>query len=198
MELGLGIRPVIGIPMPGFVPKVIIGSSAFASSETVLSKVAPSSVGRVFQWASALSHAAPFGRIRGQRDIRRCVVRRNHAGACARFDRHVANGHARFHRQGAYRGTSIFDDVFRPAANSNLGDERKDDIFRRDARFERAVDADLNVCGRFCSRHCVARTCSTSLVPMPNASAPSAPWWPCGCRRRRSSSQVESILTQAQ
>jgi hypothetical protein len=23
---------------------------------------------------------------------------------------------------------------------------------------------------------CVARTCSTSLVPMPNASAPNAPW----------------------
>ncbi len=28
-------------------------------------------------------------------------------------------------------------------------------------------------CG--CSRHCVARTCSTSLVPMPKASAPKAP-----------------------
>ena len=26
------------------------------------------------------------------------------------------------------------------------------------------------------SRHCVARTCPTSLVPMPNASAPNAPW----------------------
>ncbi len=26
------------------------------------------------------------------------------------------------------------------------------------------------------TRHCVASTCSTSLVPMPNASAPNAPW----------------------
>ena len=26
-----------------------------------------------------------------------------------------------------------------------------------------------------CKRHCVASTCSTSLVPMPNASAPNAP-----------------------
>ena len=26
------------------------------------------------------------------------------------------------------------------------------------------------------ARHWVARTCSTSLVPIPNASAPNAPW----------------------
>ena len=32
------------------------------------------------------------------------------------------------------------------------------------------------VFGRRWSRHCVARTISTSLVPMPNASAPNAPW----------------------
>ena len=36
--------------------------------------------------------------------------------------------------------------------------------------------APRKVFGRFCSRHCVARTCSTSLVPMPKASAPKAPW----------------------
>jgi hypothetical protein len=29
---------------------------------------------------------------------------------------------------------------------------------------------------RFCGRHCVARTISTSDVPMPKASAPNAPW----------------------
>jgi hypothetical protein len=31
------------------------------------------------------------------------------------------------------------------------------------------------VCGRVCGRVCVARTCSTSLVPMPKAKAPNAP-----------------------
>ena len=31
-------------------------------------------------------------------------------------------------------------------------------------------------CGRVCGSVCVASTCSTSLVPMPNASAPNAPW----------------------
>ncbi len=30
--------------------------------------------------------------------------------------------------------------------------------------------------GSPCSRHWVASTCSTSLVPMPKASAPNAPW----------------------
>ena len=32
------------------------------------------------------------------------------------------------------------------------------------------------VCGRVCGSVWVASTCSTSLVPMPNASAPKAPW----------------------
>ena len=32
------------------------------------------------------------------------------------------------------------------------------------------------VLGRTCGSVCVASTCSTSLVPMPNASAPKAPW----------------------
>ena len=32
------------------------------------------------------------------------------------------------------------------------------------------------VLGRDCGRHWVARTCSTSEVPMPKASAPNAPW----------------------
>ena len=30
--------------------------------------------------------------------------------------------------------------------------------------------------GLVCGSVCVARTCSTSLVPMPNANAPNAPW----------------------
>ena len=32
------------------------------------------------------------------------------------------------------------------------------------------------VLGRDCSKHCVANTCPTSLVPMPKANAPNAPW----------------------
>ena len=33
-----------------------------------------------------------------------------------------------------------------------------------------------NAFGLRCSRHCVASTCPTSLVPMPKARAPKAPW----------------------
>ena len=33
-----------------------------------------------------------------------------------------------------------------------------------------------SVFGLYCKRVCVAMTCSTSLVPMPKAKAPKAPW----------------------
>ena len=39
-----------------------------------------------------------------------------------------------------------------------------------------ADDSTAIVLGRTSGSVCVARTCSTSLVPMPNASAPNAPW----------------------
>jgi hypothetical protein len=41
--------------------------------------------------------------------------------------------------------------------------------------FQRAIHLHLEVFDLRCSRHCVASTCSTSLVPMPKASAPNAP-----------------------
>ena len=41
----------------------------------------------------------------------------------------------------------------------------------------RPVTSIPSECGRKpCQSVCVARTCSTSLVPIPNASAPKAPW----------------------
>src|SRR5579871_4547279 len=61
MSLGFGTTAEIGIPMPGLVPNVIMGSSAEASSAMVLSYAAPSSVGSERQRASAASHAAPCG-----------------------------------------------------------------------------------------------------------------------------------------
>ncbi len=56
-----GTVPVIDMPMPGFVPYVIIGSSAEPSRVTVLSYVAPSSVGSVRQRATASRQASPWG-----------------------------------------------------------------------------------------------------------------------------------------
>jgi hypothetical protein len=46
---GVGTRALTGMPMPGFVPYVTIGSSVEASSVIVWSYVAPGSLGRVRQ-----------------------------------------------------------------------------------------------------------------------------------------------------
>ena len=37
------------------------------------------------------------------------------------------------------------------------------------------VKSTRKVLGFFCARHCAAKTCSTSEVPMPSANAPNAP-----------------------
>ena len=52
---------VIGMPIPGFVPNVIIGSSAAASISILLSNVAPSSVGNLRHRLRARSQSASFG-----------------------------------------------------------------------------------------------------------------------------------------
>ena len=55
-----------------------------------------------------------------------------------------------------------------------------------------------SVLGLYCSSVCVARTCSTSLVPMPNAKrAERRRAWRCGCRRRRSSCPAGSAPARA-
>ena len=59
---GSGTAPLMGMPMPGLVPYVIIGSSASASMRDCRCRnVAPSSVGSCFQRATAASQSAPFG-----------------------------------------------------------------------------------------------------------------------------------------
>ena len=52
----------------------------------------------------------------------------------------------------------------------------QDQVLGGDALGQRAVDGDAIVLGRACGSVWVASTCSTSLVPMPKASAPNAPW----------------------
>ena len=52
---------------------------------------------------------------------------------------------------------------------------REDEVLGRDAGRQLAVDGDRHRLGPACGSVCVASTCSTSLVPMPNASAPNAP-----------------------
>ncbi len=64
-----------------------------------------------------------------------------------------------------------------PPPTPIFGDQGEDDVLRRHAAAKRGPPRALrSVLALRCSRHCVASTCSTSLVPMPNASAPNAPW----------------------
>ena len=134
-------------------------------------------MGSCFQRATAASQSAPFGAKRAAvRDIESRIVRRDHAGARAAFDRHVADRHALFHIERADGGAGVFEDAAGAAADADLRDQREDDVLGRDARLQRAIDAARwNVFDVRCSRHCVASTFSTSLVPMPKASAPNAP-----------------------
>ena len=71
------------------------------------------------------------------------VVGRDEACPRPTFDRHVADRHALFHRQGADRLAGVFEHVARPTADADTGDEREDDVLRRDARGEPAIDPDL-------------------------------------------------------
>ena len=61
MASGSGTFPEIGATCAGLVPQVTCGVMAAASSTTSLSKVAPSSVGSVRQYATAASQASPCG-----------------------------------------------------------------------------------------------------------------------------------------
>ena len=75
------------------------------------------------------------------------LVRRDQAGAGAAFDRHVADGHAAFHRQRADRLAGIFDDVAGAAGRSDLADDGEDDVLGRDAGRQLPVDAHQHVLG---------------------------------------------------
>ena len=163
--------------MPGFVPHVIIGSSVFASRTIDVSKVAPSSVGRVRQRATASSHAAP-------------------CGACRRpwtYSNVVSSGATRPAR--APPSMLMLQIVIRCSIESvRIASPRYSKtwpvpppipIRAMRARMmsfaptpgrRRPSTRTSYVLGCRWSKVWVARTISTSLVPIPKASAPNAPW----------------------
>ena len=96
-------------------------------------------------------------------------------GARAGLDRHVADGHAPFHRERLDRLAGVLEHVAVAARDAELADRREHHVLGRQPERQRAVEATSIVFGRTCGSVCVASTCSTSDVPMPNASAPNAP-----------------------
>ena len=83
----------------------------------------------------------------------RGLVRRDHAGAGARLDGHVAHGHAFVHREVADRlaaaeipdlllDAAVFDDVALTAAGADLRDDRQNNVLGGGVRRQLAVHVD--------------------------------------------------------
>jgi hypothetical protein len=82
---------------------------------------------------------------------------------------------------------AVLDDVADAAAGADGADDGEDDVLGRDAGGSSPSTVTAMVPGRLCGSVWVASTCSTSLVPMPKARAPNAPWVEVCCRRTRPS-----------
>ncbi len=89
------------------------------------------------QFAPACDGLVPVGALWGEAAafeiLERLFVRRDHAGACAGFDGHVADGHALFHRERFDGRAAIFDDVAGAAGDADLTDDGEDQILGGDA-----------------------------------------------------------------
>ncbi len=161
----------------GFVPHVTDGRSAAASSRTSLSNVAPSSVTSPRQSSSARSHAAPVGA--NSRPSTYANVTSSGATSPAR----------------APASIDMLQRVIRPSIDSSRMAEPRYSMIEpipppvpMRLMIARAMSLAVTprgsspstvtamVPGFACGSVCVASTCSTSLVPIPNASAPNAPW----------------------
>ena len=127
MSPGSGTAPEIGIPMPGLVPKVIIGSSAVASIVDALVVRRAVVGGQLLPARDApRPNPRPSARSRGRDVLIGCVVRRDQARARAAFDRHVADGHALFHRSARMAEPRVFEDAAGAAADADLRDHARE------------------------------------------------------------------------
>ena len=103
------------------------------------------------------------------------LVGREQAGAGTSFDRHVGNGQPTLDAHRFKRASAILDHVTDTAVDSDPADEVENEVLWRNAKPSFPSTLISSVLDGFINRVWVARTCSTSLVPIPKASAPSAP-----------------------
>ncbi len=75
------------------------------------------------------------------------LVGRDHPGARAALDRHVAQRHPLFHREAAHRRALVFDDVPGTARDADGAEDREDQILRRRAGRQLAGDQHLHRLG---------------------------------------------------
>lgn len=173
---GSGTTLFSGAPWPGLVPQVTKGWMLEASMWITVSYSAPSSDPSVRQYSTAASQSAP-------------------CGACSRpfrYSKVVSSG--AIMPALAPHSIDMLQMVIRPSMESlRMASPRYSTmwplpppvpVWVMSARIRSLADASecsspstttAIVFGRACGSVCVASTCSTSLVPMPKASAPNAP-----------------------
>ena len=172
---GSGTRPVIGTVCPGFVPQVTCGASADASTRTSRRtsrrrrSAAPTSARRARP--NAPCDAGPALEVGERRLVGsdQARARARIRSTCCRPSCGLpsrARGSPRPRTRRRSRSP-------RPRSPARSGRGSGPSPSRRGpaapSKTQRIVFA------RFWTSVCVASTCSTSLVPMPNASAPNAP-----------------------
>src|SRR5438128_22544 len=174
---GLGTQPVTGVTMPGLVPQVTWGATSAASSWTCLSYVAPGSVRSSRHRSTARSHAAPLG-ARG-RPLRYATVFSSGAIMPARAPASIDMLHTviRSSIESARIASPVYSMTWpvAPAVPIRPIRARIKSLAVTPGASPPVTRASM-VPGFDHTRHCVASTCSTSLVPIPRASAPKAPW----------------------
>ena len=185
--------PVTGTTIPGFVPQVTNGASDAASISMTRSNFPPGrSRGsamltqrcpKLFPWAR---NGEPGRRQVSSRRARsfprvlplRCSCCRASCGLPSKV-RAQLHRRTRSHTGGA--------------VGADLADDPQREIFCRDTVGQRGRCTSICiVCGLFCGRHCVARTCSTSTgADAEGQRAKGAMGTACGCRHIQSSCPAE-------
>ena len=77
--------------------------------------------------------------------IQRGLIHRHQAHPRARFNRHIADRHAAFHRQGANGTAGKFQRIAGATGGTNLADDRQHHVFGSDAGWQRAVHQHAHV-----------------------------------------------------
>ena len=140
---GSGTAEPSGAPWPGLVPHVTNGVRVVGVEHDLLVE---HGVVVAAQVAPRLERGVPVGAGRGvvaaPQVVEGRLVRRDHAGAGAGLDRHVAHRHPGFHRQRADGAAAVLQDVALAAAGADLRDDGEHDVLGGDAVGELAVDGD--------------------------------------------------------
>mmetsp|Transcript_983 Transcript_983/g.2163 ORF Transcript_983/g.2163 Transcript_983/m.2163 type:complete len:534 (-) Transcript_983:177-1778(-) len=173
---GSGTTPVMGAVSCGLVPQVIVGTMSLEGITTSVSYDAPSSVARLRQYDTARSHVSPDGA--SGRPFRYSNVTSSGATRPARAPASMAMLHI---------AMRLSMDMPRTASPQNSITLPVPPAVPMMPMTCSTTSFDVTPGARgpststrmfldfFCRMVCVASTCSTSDVPMPNASAPNAP-----------------------